>query len=193
MPRLSSLFAIKCANRTHSRVVPGYKLECEGRACTNNKMAAELQPYTPSSLSGVPIKPPPLSVSLTSSSAPLTANKPTSHDASLPHGRKGCFAGARTSSILSECLAIWNIGRPDLENVFGPSLSVNAIVKNNEYPRSEIVFFFTFFPLLPFFPFLLLSLIFFFLHSCLLSVDSEPLFRWESLGWSEMNNRVTFN
>lgn len=59
MPRLSSLFAIKCANRTHSRVVPGYKLECEGRACTNNKMAAELQPYTPSSLSGVPTKPPP--------------------------------------------------------------------------------------------------------------------------------------
>lgn len=65
--------------------------------------------------------------------------------------RQPCFAGARTSSILSECLTVWNIGEPDLKSVFGPSLSMHAIVKNNEYPRSEIDrFFFTSF-LPPFF------------------------------------------
>ena len=161
----------------------------------------ELQPYTRSTY---PYPPPPLCantilpVSLSYSRRCLSASKPTSRDASLPYGRKGCFAGARTSSILFECLAVWNIGRPDLESVFGPSLSVHAIVKNNEYPRSAIDrFFFTssfsllffFFFSLRFFPSLFLlffSLSFLFLPPLLLWASIERLSRWECPSEGEM-------
>lgn len=92
----NSLFAIKRADRIHSRVVvPVYKLECEDRACTNNKMAAGFT-RAHTELCVPTYTTPPDSIH----------RQPTSHDASLPRGRKGCFAGARTSSILSECLAV---------------------------------------------------------------------------------------
>ena len=134
----SSSFAIKCADRTHSRMVPSYKLECEGWACTNNKMAADCSPTSiPPVCQTIPLFPYPALV-------------PICQQTYVPR-RQPCFAGARTSSILSECLTVWNIGEPDLKSVFGPSLSMHAIVKNNEYLRSEIDrFFFTSF-LPPFF------------------------------------------
>lgn len=69
----SSSFAIKCADRTHSRMVPSYKLECEGRACTNNKMAADCSPT-----SIPPCVPNHSPVSLSCSSTYLPANlRPT--------------------------------------------------------------------------------------------------------------------
>lgn len=74
----SPLFAIRCSNGMYSRMVWQIpKVEYEGRTCTNNKMAAAKAP--------VPLK------SLRRQAASRTK-------------RLSC-RGARTSSILSECLA----------------------------------------------------------------------------------------
>lgn len=128
---VSRLLAIKRANGTRGwRRAMGASVTADG-GCTNNKMAA----------GGAPPAPPSLCQRMR-------------RDASLARGRKGCFAkgknAARTLSILSKCLAVWNIGRaaslsqpvPPISRSLSPSSNPlshrtpgdpadSAIVKNN--------------------------------------------------------------